>query len=151
VIGGAACITESQDIEDNMTAADSFVAARDFLQLHRMDYATAYADFRSPVLDTFNWALDFFDDQARDNHGTALWLVEDGLPDVKVSFATMSRRSNQVANQLRHWGVRRGDSVLLMLPNELALWETMLACMKLGAVMIPTTMLLSTDDLRDRF
>ena len=134
-----------------MSAADSFIAARDFLQLHRTDYATAYAGFRPPVLDTFNWALDFFDVQARDNDAIALWLVEDGLPDIKVSYATMAQRSNQVANQLRQWGVQRGDSVLLMLPNELALWETMLACMKLGAVMIPTTMLLSPDDLRDRF
>ena len=132
-------------------AAERFVAARDFLQRHRTDYAAAYVGFRYPVLNEFNWALDFFDVQARDNQAIALWLVEDGVADVKVTYAEMARRSDQVANQLRHWGVRRGDSVLLMLPNELALWETMLACMKLGAVMIPTTMLLSPEDLQDRF
>lgn len=134
-----------------MTSTNAFIKARDFLQRHRTDYQTAYADFRSPVLEEFNWAIDFFDVQASHNQATALWLVDEDGTHVKVSYAEMSARSNQVANQLRDWGVRRGDSVLLMLPNQLALWETMLACMKLGAVMIPTTMLLSTDDLNDRF
>ena len=134
-----------------MNSTKSFIAARDFLQQHRTDYQTAYADFKSPVMEEFNWAIDFFDVQARDNQTTALWLVNEDGRHVKVSYAEMSARSNQVANQLREWGIRRGDSVLLMLPNELALWETMLACIKLGAVMIPTTMLLSADDLNDRF
>ena len=134
-----------------MTSTQLFIAARDFLQQHRTDYQTAYAGFKSPVMAEFNWAIDFFDVQARDNQSTALWLVDEEARHVKVTYAEMSARSNQVANQLRQWGVRRGDSVLLMLPNELALWETMLACIKLGAVMIPTTMLLSTDDLNDRF
>jgi acetyl-CoA synthetase len=63
----------------------------------------------------------------------------------------MSERSSQVANWLRSLGVARGDRVLLLMPNEVALWETMLACMKLGAVIVPTTTLVSTDDLADRF
>lgn len=134
-----------------MNSTKTFIAARDFLQEHRTDYQTAYAGFKSPVMEEFNWAIDFFDVQASDNQATALWLVDENGHQVKVTYAEMSARSNQVANQLRQWGVRRGDSVLLMLPNELALWETMLACMKLGAVMIPTTMLLSSDDLDDRF
>ena len=37
------------------------------------------------------------------------------------------------------------------MPNEVALWECMLACMKLGAVIVPTTTLVATDDLADRF
>jgi acetyl-CoA synthetase len=40
--------------------------------------------------------------------------------------------------------------VLLMLGNVTPLWETMLACMKLGAVVIPATILLTADDLQDR-
>ena len=133
-----------------MNPTNTFIAARDFLQLHRTDYQTAYADFKTPAMAEFNWAIDFFDVQAKDNQATALWLVDDNANHVKVTYAEMSTRSNQVANQLRAWGVKRGDSVLLMLPNELALWETMLACMKLGAVLIPTTMLLSAGDLQDR-
>src|SRR6185436_8287474 len=48
-------------------------------------------------------------------------------------------------------GLRRGDRLLLMLGNEVALWETMLACIKLGVVVIPATTMLSPADIRDRF
>lgn len=45
----------------------AFLEARDFLFRHRTDYATAYRDFRWPVLDRFNWAIDHFDVLARGN------------------------------------------------------------------------------------
>lgn len=133
-----------------MTPTQRFVQARDFLQQHRLDYDTAYRDFQKPELDRFNWALDFFDHQAKDNHGTALWVVEEDGSERKISFADMAARSNQVAEYLRNLGVRRGERVLLMLPNRVELWEIMLAAIKLGAVLVPTTMLLAGDDLADR-
>ncbi|MBV9358763.1 MAG: AMP-binding protein, partial [Chloroflexi bacterium] len=43
-----------------------------------------------------------------------------------------------------------GDRILLLLPNCVPLWETTLAAMKLGAVVIPAATLLTPDDLRDR-
>jgi acetyl-CoA synthetase len=132
------------------TASARFLAARDFLQQHRSDYERAYRDYRAPALDEFNWALDFFDVQAEGNHRAALWVVEDDGSERKLSFAAMAARSNQVANWLREQGVRRGDRVLLMLPNRVELWETMLAAIKLGAVLVPTTMLVSSGDLEDR-
>ncbi len=128
----------------------SFLKARDFLLAHRTDYATAYRDFRWPQLSTFNWALDYFDVMAKDNHKPALWIVDDN-GEIKLSFAEMSARSNQVANFLRAQGVKRGDVVLMMLNNVVPLWETMLACIKLGAQIIPATTLLVTEDLKDRF
>lgn len=133
-----------------MTPTQRFVQARDFLQRHRLDYDTAYRDFRKPDLDSFNWALDFFDHQARDNHAPALWVVEEDGSERKVSFADMAARSSQVAEYLRNAGVRRGERVLLMLPNRVELWEIMLAGIKLGAVLVPTSMLLAGDDLLDR-
>ena len=129
----------------------AFLAARDFLLQHREDYATAYRDFRWPQLSEFNWALDHFDAMARGNDAPALWIVDESGPSEQVSFARMAERSAQVANWLRSLGVARGDRVLLLLPNEVALWESMLACMKLGAVIVPTTTLVSADDLADRF
>ena len=62
----------------------------------------------------------------------------------------MSRRSNQVANFLRGLGVRRGERMLLMLPNIAPLWEVTLAAIKLGAVVSPATTLLTRADLQDR-
>jgi acetyl-CoA synthetase len=106
--------------------------------------------FAWPKLARFNWALDYFDAMAAGNDRTGLHVVEESGAEEKRSFAELSARSNQVASFLRGLGVARGDRVLLMLGNEVALWETMLACMKLGAVMIPATTLLAADDLRDR-
>ncbi|HET9211690.1 MAG TPA: AMP-binding protein [Thermoanaerobaculia bacterium] len=130
--------------------AQSFLAARDFLIVHRDDYAAAYSGFRWPELDRFNWALDFFDVQARGNERTALWIVDGEGRETRLSFAQMSERSNRVANHLRALGVRRGDRVLVMLPNVAPLWEIMLAILKLGAVVSPATTLLGSADLQDR-
>src|SRR5262249_26465957 len=54
------------------------------------------------------------------------------------------------ANFLRAQGLRRGDHLLLLLGNVVPLWETMLAAMKLGVVVIPATTLLTPVELQDR-
>ncbi len=127
-----------------------FLAARDFLLAHRTDYVTAAREFRWPQLTHFNWALDYFDEMAAGNAATALWIVEHEGESRRYSFEQLSQASNQVANHLRAVGVQRGDRVLVMLGNHVALWETLLAAFKLGAVIIPATTLLTCDDLRDR-
>jgi len=128
----------------------SFLAARDFLFRYREDYDTAYRDFRWPQLTKFNWALDYFDTYAQGNDHAALWILDDNGQELKLSFQEMSRRSNQVANFLRQQSVRRGDRIVVMLPNMVAIWEVMLAAMKLGAIVIPAATLLTVEDLRDR-
>ncbi|MEV0690044.1 AMP-binding protein [Streptomyces sp. NPDC050388] len=132
------------------TATEEFRRARDFLLEHRDDYATAYAGFRWPRPERFNWALDWFDVIADGNDRTALHLVEEDGEQTRLSFAELARRSDQVANWLRQQGVRAEDRVLVMLGNQAELWETALAAMKLRAVVIPATPLLGPADLRDR-
>ncbi|MDD3800090.1 MAG: AMP-binding protein [Novosphingobium sp.] len=133
-----------------MSNADDFLKARDFLLAHRTDYQAAYRGFEWPKLDTFNWSLDYFDALAANNDKPALWIVEESGEEHKISFAEMARRSNQVANWLRALGAKRGDRIMLMLGNEVALWETMLACFKLGVVVIPATVMLTAEDLQSR-
>ncbi len=133
-----------------MSATEAFLKARDFLLAHRTDYTTAYNGFQWPQLTEFNWALDHFDVMAKGNDKPALWIVEEDGTEHKISFAQMSARSNQVANWLKAQDVKRGDRILMMLGNEVPLWETMLGCIKLGAVLIPATTLLTPEDLRDR-
>jgi acetyl-CoA synthetase len=133
----------------------TFQEARAFLLKCRTDYDKAVADFRWPDAVPFNWALDWFDAElARDPQSrdrAALWIVDAGSHrETKLSFAALSRRSNQVANFLRAQGLKRGDHLLLLLGNVVPLWETMLAAMKLGVVVIPATTLLTPDELRDR-
>jgi len=132
------------------TAAKAFTAVRDFLIEHRDDYQAAYEGFQWPELEEFNWALDWFDPLARGNHQPALWIVEQDGSERKLSFDEMARRSDQVANWLRSLGVMRGDRIVLMLGNQVELWESILAAMKLGAVIIPAAPLLGEIDLRDR-
>lgn len=134
----------------NTTATQRFIEARDFLFKHREDYDTAYRDFRWPELTEFNWALDYFDVVAKDNSRLALWLIDEAGKEVKLTYQQLAERSNQAANWLRQNNVQRGDRILLMMPNHVALWEIMMAAIKLGAVVIPATMLLVGDDLRDR-
>ena len=133
-----------------MNATESFLQARDFLIANRENYAAAYAGFRWPQLSSFNWALDYFDVVARDNARTALWVVNEDGTEARATFAEMSARSNRVANFLRANGVRRGDCMLVMLPNVVPLWEITLAAMKLGAVVSPATTQLTQGDLQDR-
>ncbi|UWU87505.1 AMP-binding protein [Bradyrhizobium yuanmingense] len=133
----------------------TFQEARAFLLQHRTDYEAAVKGFRWPDPVPFNWALDWFDAELATNADSkdrpALWIV-DAAQDkqTKLSFAALSRRSNQVANFLRAQGLKRGDPLLLLLGNVVPLWETMLAAMKLGVVVIPATTLLTADELRDR-
>ena len=136
-------------------ATHRFRAARDFLQAHAEDYDAARAGFAWPELDEWNWALNWFDVQAEGNHDPALWIVEEhdggGAPtEAKYSFDEMRIRSDRTANWLRDHGVGPGDRILLMLSNQVELWDVMLAVIKLGAVVIPATTLLVEGDLRDR-
>jgi acetyl-CoA synthetase len=132
--------------------AEAFKAAREFLFTHRTDYATAHAEFRWPQLEQFNYALDWFDAElAHGPHANRPALKIVGDDEATRTFAELSAASNQIANGLRALGVRRGERILLMLGNVVPLWEVMLAAMKLGAVVIPATTLLSPYDLKDRF
>src|ERR1700748_3148150 len=133
----------------------TFQDARAFLLRYRTDYDKAVADFRWPDPVPFNWALDWFDAElARDPESkdrSALWIVDAGRNhETKLSFEALSRQSNQVANFLRAQGLKRGDHLLLLLGNVVPLWETMLAAIKLGVVVIPATTLLTAEELRDR-
>ena len=133
-----------------MTELARFLAARDALQAQSHDYSRAVADFRWPAFEDFNWALDYFDTIARDNPAPALRILEESGVEASLSYAQLSARSSQVAHFLQRHGAVKGDRVLLMLGNELPLWEVMLASIKLGLVVIPATTLLSGPDLLDR-
>jgi len=133
-----------------MTNSDRFIALRDGLLRTREDWARACNEFRWPQFEEFNWVGDYFEVIAAGNDATALRMVDDAGGDRSISFASMAVRAAQLAAFLAAQGVGRGDRLLLMLPNCVALWEAMLAAIRLGAVIIPATTLLEREDLRDR-
>src|SRR6266699_3520518 len=133
------------------SSTDAFRAARDLLLAQREDYDAARGSFEWPLLDEFNWALDWFDVIAAEHPDRpALRILSEDEYDVSLSYGSLSARSSQVAGWLRGLGVARGDRVLLMLGNVVPLWEIILATMKLGAVIIPASTLLQPADLVDR-
>ncbi|MEO7208162.1 MAG: AMP-binding protein [Steroidobacteraceae bacterium] len=133
-----------------MPATNAFIDARDVLLKRRSDFDAALRDFHWPRMEHFNWALDYFDRVAAGNSHPALRVIDDSGGDETLTFVDLSRRSSQLANFLSEQGVGRGDRLLLMLGNVAALWEAMLASIKLGAVIIPATTMLEVDELRDR-
>jgi acetyl-CoA synthetase len=132
-------------------ATEAIFAARDFLTAHRTDLQAATAGFSWPRPAEFNWGLEWFDVLATDHpERPALTIVEQDGSSGTWTYAEMSRRSDQLAVWLRELGVHRGDRILLMLSNQVELWETILAAIKLGAVLIPASTLLAATDLGDR-
>ena len=129
----------------------AFKVAQASLQSGLTEQTLGIAQFEWPAPERFNWALDWFDAElARGPHAHKLALQIMGDQSTAITFVDMSARSNRIANGLRSRGVRRGDRILLMLGNVAPLWEVMLAAMKLGAVVIPTTLLLTARDLTER-
>ncbi len=136
----------------NPTAATEQVrAARQFLFDRATDYADAVAGFQWPRPAQFNWGLEWFDVLASEHPDRpALTIVEEDRSSQSVTYGEMSTRSDQVAVWLRDLGVARGDRIILMLGNQIELWEVILAAIKLGAVLIPASTLLTPVDLADR-
>ena len=133
-----------------MDGGKAFIELRDRLLGEAISHEQALQSFHWPAVRHFNWATDYFDRIALANDRPALRVIDGAGGDSSLSFAALARRSNQVAHFLTLHGVRPGDRVLIMLGNVVALWETMLATIKLGAVMIPATTLLQREDLEDR-
>src|SRR4051812_32744905 len=133
------------------TATETLRAARDQLLSLRTSYDEAMREFVWPdVGETFNWAHDWFDTWAGGSDRPGLVIVEDDGTRAGYSFGDLVRRSDQVASRLKHEGVARGDSVILMLGNQVELWESMLAIIKIGAVVMPTTTAVGPKELVDR-
>ena len=136
---------------DQTTGRAAYRACRDILVRHRDDYEAAVAAFRWPDLgDRFNWALDWFDPFAAGNPRIALRIIGEDGTDRAYSFAELATRSDRLATSLAAGGVAPGDRVMVMLGNQVELWESMLAVMKLGSVIMPATTALGPKDIADR-
>nr|HRC75856.1 AMP-binding protein [Kouleothrix sp.] len=114
------------------------------------DYEAERRNFSLEVPPDFNWAFDVIDRWAGDpGHEAMFWVGNDG-GERRLTFADFKRRSNQLANVLEALGVRRGDRVFLMLPRLVEWWEAILGIMKVGAVSMPATTLLTPKDIAYR-
>jgi acetyl-CoA synthetase len=150
-MNGEARATEEYWRYRRTEAHQRFREARDVLLELRTEPDKAAAAFRWPRSESFNWACEWFDVIAADNAETALELLPgNGERPVRMTFQQLSARSDTVACWLRDHGVHRGHRVLVVLDARPELWETLLACLKLGAVVIPCHVGLTARELSDR-
>jgi len=104
--------------------------------------APAYFNFASDVTD--RWA------EARPD-APALWYVNAVTgAEERLTFRQLAALSCQAAGFLRACGVRPGDRVLIMLPRLPQWWVAMLGLIRLGAVPVPATLLLTQRDIAYR-
>jgi acyl-coenzyme A synthetase/AMP-(fatty) acid ligase len=79
---------------------------------------------------------------------TIAMIVEDDEHGTdQITYAQLSRRTNQFAQLLRNQGIESGERVLIRLPNSLDYPTAFLGAMKLGAVSVPTSTLLTVEEV----
>ena len=100
----------------------------------------------------FNFATDVVDRWAQERpDAPALWCVNTAAgAEQKFSFRELVTLSCRAAALLRSSGIRRGDRVLIMLPRVPQWWIAMLGLIRLGAVPVPGTLLLTARDVAYR-
>ena len=103
------------------------------------------------VPEHFNFAYDVVDAWAEKDADklALLWTNEKG-EERTFTFGEMKRFSDRTASYLQSLGIRRGDTVMLILKRRYEWWWTMLALHKLGAVVVPATHLLRAHDIEYR-
>ncbi|HKT40329.1 MAG TPA: AMP-binding protein, partial [Ktedonobacterales bacterium] len=118
---------------------------------HNMaDYDEERRNFRWQVADDYNFAIDTIGHWAEDPDKLAmLWISQDGREE-RFTFAAFDEQSSRVAHALKTLSIHKGERVLLMLPRVPEWWEAMLGLMKLGAIGIPCTTLLTPKDIQYR-
>ena len=115
------------------------------------DYDSARRSFTIPVPEYFNFGFDVIDRHAEDENKRALvWTDASGSVVKEYTFRDISRLSNQAANALRGIGVRKGDRVFIMLGRIPEWYCILVACHKLGAVIMPAPVILASSDIEYR-
>jgi acetyl-CoA synthetase/medium-chain acyl-CoA synthetase len=115
-----------------------------------IDYEAERHNFRLDVPEYFNFASDVMGKWAQDSSKLAmLWIGQHG-EERRITFAEFVERSNRAANAFAKLGIQKGNRVLVMLPRLPEWWESVLGLMKIGAVAIPCTTLLTAKDIQYR-
>lgn len=102
--------------------------------------------------DNFNFSYDIIDKYAEmePDRRALMWVDLEGNERV-FTFADLSRLSTKAANMFRAMGIKKGDHVMLVLKRNYQFWYVIMALLKIGAIAIPATHLLTTKDFVYRF
>lgn len=115
-------------------------------------YERMCESFKPEVPEEYNFGFDVVDKWAeRDRTKSALvWVDENGENCKNFTFWDMKVLSNKFANILKKNSLKKGDRVLLMLPNIPEWHIATLAMIKLGIILMPATTLLSPEKIKER-
>jgi acetyl-CoA synthetase/medium-chain acyl-CoA synthetase len=100
------------------------------------------------VPERFNFVSDTFD-KWRSDRLAIIWL-DDAGNEKRFTWAQLADDVCRVANVLRAGGVRKGDRVFIQVGRVPEWWQTMLACLRIGAVAMPGTVMLTPKDIAYR-
>ena len=102
--------------------------------------------------DKFNFAFDCVDAIAeKDPDKLAMMWVANDKSDRRFTFSDMKKYSAKTANYFESLGIKKGDTVMLVLKRHYQFWFSMLALHKIGAIAIPATNQLVEHDFEYRY
>ena len=108
--------------------------------------------FRIKYPENFNYAYDIIDKYGEmEPDRRALMYVDLQGNEKLLTYGDLSRLSTRAANMFRGWGIKKGDKVMLVLKRNYQYWYAILGLMKIGAIAIPATHMLTTKDFQYRF
>lgn len=116
---------------------------------------TNYDDFKNhcklKTKQDFNFAYDIVDRYASDFPGkrALVWINDDG-EERTFTFDDISRESKRAAYWLVSKGIKKGDTVMLVLRRRYEWWILMPALHRIGAIVIPATDQLLQSDIEYR-
>ncbi len=114
------------------------------------DYQNEYDNFEWPLPSKYNFATEVIDVWANDKSKRAMLWVDDHANSVSRTYYELSQTSKKICNVLSASGVKRGDTIVLILGRKIAWWEVFTASLRMGAVLSPGTTQLSSKDLAYR-
>ena len=110
------------------------------------DYIDEKYKIKTP--EHFNFAFDVVDRFAtEDSEKIALVWCNDKGNEKILTFGQMAKNVNKTANVLKSLGIKKGDSVMLILRRRYEFWYMLLALHKIGAIAVPATVQLLTSDI----
>ena len=102
--------------------------------------------------DNYNFGYDIIDKYGEiDPDRLALWHVDLQGNEHKFTYKQLSELSTKAANLFTKMGIKKNDKVMLVLKRNYQFWYAIIGLMKIGAVAIPATHLLTTHDFTYRF
>jgi acetyl-CoA synthetase len=111
-------------------------------------YGDFIEDFRIDAPEDFNFGFDVVDEWARvePDKRALVWCDDDGTERI-FTFGDVMRLSNRAANALRDLGLKKGSVVMLELRRRWEYWIVAVALHKLGAILIPASLQLTSKDI----